>query len=963
MSTFQVLLHVAAQRNYELHSLDFSTAFFCRAACTRRSGCAAHLASPSDESVEPSGPYPRLVGYLIYPMTCTRPDFAYPLSLLARYVAHGRHQKLQCEAEIYAGAMAAQELRWLTYLLTYLGERPHSPPVLYVVNKAMIALCQEHRLEHGTKHIALRYFLARELQQRGQLACFDFLDWSCDHLFSPTLPMGSALKDVESNLCSVASASDVVHPPLFHGCTVPQLPTFTASLATAATYVTAAAVTTSLWSRGRSGRRGGQGAGGGQALHTFTLDSGASRYFFRDSTTLTPLPSPVPVRLTDPLGGPVLARSTTVLPCLVVPSDSLLGLHLTSFSTNLVAAPCSSLGMLSLGVLRLSEVLRVPRHNSLAGGSLSHRGSCVTGDPGAGGVGAGGAGAGAIGAGDPGAGGNVVGDPRARGTGARDSGAGGARAGGAGAGGTGAVDSRAGGTGAGDPGAGGTGTRGAGGGRARAGGLGGGGAGAGGAGAGGAGAGGARAGDIRAGGARAGDPRAGGAGAGGAGAGGTGAGGTGARDPGAGGAGAGGTGAGGARAGGTGAGGAGVGSAGAGGAGAEGTGAGGTRAGGAGAGDPGSGGAGDGGAGASGTGAGGTVQRRPFFVLPPPSTLPPPGSVLHQVLSLLSSTGLTLRLLCSPPHQLQPQLQQDSSQPAPSPYAVQTDTLIERHEPVSRPASPVCAVRTGHRVPRPRPPPVPSTHITATCAASPTTPRLLAIVVTDPSFESAAASALVAELVDLATTCRLDYASSLVAESESDCPPSVGGECALGTDVFEDRQEDFECLAAAVPHLVAMLLALEGETDAPSITTPRSYAEAITVPPSGANIVDGMWIFRGVDFFQTFSPTPKMTILWMLLHVAAQRDYELHFFDFSTNFLQGSLHEEIWLRRPPGFTESFPPGTQWSVRRPVYGLRQAPRVWHDTLRKMLTALRFAPLNADPSLFLRTCYSHNSLECA
>ncbi|CAI7775179.1 unnamed protein product [Closterium sp. NIES-54] len=74
-----------------------------------------------------------------------------------------------CEAEIYAGAMAAQEMRWLTYLLTDLGEQPRSPPVLYIDNKAMLALCREHRLEHRTKHIALRYFLARELQQRGQL--------------------------------------------------------------------------------------------------------------------------------------------------------------------------------------------------------------------------------------------------------------------------------------------------------------------------------------------------------------------------------------------------------------------------------------------------------------------------------------------------------------------------------------------------------------------------------------------------------------------------------------------------------------------------------------------------------------------------------------------------------------------------------------------------------------------------
>ncbi|CAI7866205.1 unnamed protein product [Closterium sp. NIES-54] len=65
--------------------------------------------------------------------------------------------------------MAAQELRWLTYLLTDLGEQPRSPPILYVDNKAMLALCREQRLEHRTKHIALRYFLARELQQRGQL--------------------------------------------------------------------------------------------------------------------------------------------------------------------------------------------------------------------------------------------------------------------------------------------------------------------------------------------------------------------------------------------------------------------------------------------------------------------------------------------------------------------------------------------------------------------------------------------------------------------------------------------------------------------------------------------------------------------------------------------------------------------------------------------------------------------------
>ncbi|CAI7822553.1 unnamed protein product [Closterium sp. NIES-54] len=429
------------------------------------------------------------------------------------------------------------------------------------------------------------------------------------------------------------------------------------------------------------------------------------------------------------------------------------------------------------------------------------------------------------------------------------------------------------------------------------------------------------------------------------------------------------------------------------------------------------------GAGAVPAGSGGATRPRPYFV-----------PLLEQVLGLPPSPGPAPPLECPQPVQSQSHLPPVSPLPAPSPYAGPTGGLAERRAPASRPASLACPACTSRRTSRPRPPPVPGTHqmtlrpSTAPLrvplpsppasslpvlddpesdslrAASPTVARFLATVVTDPSLASSAASALVAELVDFAACCPLDYAASLVAESVPVCPPSVGGECALSTDVLEDRQEEFQCFAPALPYLVSTLLAPEGDPDASDIPTPRSYAEAIEgpyssqwqaamdaemaswkstgtyvdeVPPPGANIVSGMWIFRvkrppgsppvfkaryvargfshrqGVDYFQTFSPTPKMTTLRVLLHVASQRDYELHSLDFSTTFLQGSLHEEIWLRRPPGFTGSFPLGTQWSLRRLVYGLRQAPRKWHDTLRTTLAALGFAPSTADPSLFLRT----------
>ncbi|CAI7920133.1 unnamed protein product [Closterium sp. NIES-53] len=74
-----------------------------------------------------------------------------------------------------------------------------------------------------------------------------------------------------------------------------------------------------------------------EALHTFTRDSGALCSFFKDSTTLTLLSRPVAVSLADPSGGPVLAHSSTVLPCPAAPSGLLSGLHLPSFSTNLVS--------------------------------------------------------------------------------------------------------------------------------------------------------------------------------------------------------------------------------------------------------------------------------------------------------------------------------------------------------------------------------------------------------------------------------------------------------------------------------------------------------------------------------------------------------------------------------------------------------------------------------------------------
>ncbi|CAI7820387.1 unnamed protein product [Closterium sp. NIES-53] len=261
--------------------------------------------------------------------------------------------------------------------------------------------------------------------------------------------------------------------------------------------------------------------------------------------------------------------------------------------------------------------------------------------------------------------------------------------------------------------------------------------------------------------------------------------------------------------------------------------------------------------------------------------------------------------------------------------------------------------------------------------ARPVVSRVLATLATNSRFSPSSVSTLFVAVAAFAATSRLDYATRVVP-APPPRPLSVGGEFSLGYDVLDDRQSELEYLAATSPSLCAMLLSPEGDPDALDIPIPRTYREAVsgewasqwkaamdlelaswrstgtyvdTVPPPRANAIDGMWPFKvkrspgsspvfkaryvargfsqrkGVDFFQTFAPTPKMTTLRVLLHVAAQRDYELHSFDFSTAFLQGRLHEEL------------------------------PREWHDTFHSTLRGLGFCPSFADPSLFVCAGSTH------
>ncbi|CAI7866803.1 unnamed protein product [Closterium sp. NIES-53] len=364
-------------------------------------------------------------------------------------------------------------------------------------------------------------------------------------------------------------------------------------------------------------------------------------------------------------------------------------------------------------------------------------------------------------------------------------------------------------------------------------------------------------GDAVTGGTRSGDACSRGVGAGGVGAGSTGAGGSGTGGASSGGAGAGGAGTGGASSRGAGAGGSGTGGS-SWGAGARGAGTGGASSGGAGAG-----GACALGAGTEETGAGGSPTALPTA---PPHSHSQLVRERHELQRGLRALGLP----SSPPIHSQsptaygPTFPPPDSTPAvfspprsPSPPPVVQHDWTSRCPPRAWPSSPLADLRTVLFRSPPRrslpvsllpSPPASSLTVSSHRAARPVVSRVLASLVTDPRASPSSVLALTAAVADFASTRHLDYATRMVA-APPPRPLFLGGESALGCDVLEDKQFELVFLAAASPSLRAMPLSLERDPNALDIPTPRTYREAC------------------------------------------------------------HLHEEIWLRCPPGFPDTFPPGT------------------------------------------------------
>ncbi|KAK1665220.1 hypothetical protein QYE76_053379 [Lolium multiflorum] len=117
-------------------------------------------------------------------------------------------------------------------------------------------------------------------------------------------------------------------------------------------------------------------------------------------------------------------------------------------------------------------------------------------------------------------------------------------------------------------------------------------------------------------------------------------------------------------------------------------------------------------------------------------------------------------------------------------------------------------------------------------------------------------------------------------------------------------------------------------------------------------VAQGFSQIEGIDFGETYAPVARLESIRILLAYASHHNFKLQQMDVKSAFLNGPLHEEVYVKQPPGFEDLNFPNHVYKLDKALYGLKQAPRAWYEHLKELLIDRGFDVGLIDPTLFTK-----------
>nr|GEW21985.1 putative ribonuclease H-like domain-containing protein [Tanacetum cinerariifolium] len=106
-----------------------------------------------------------------------------------------------------------------------------------------------------------------------------------------------------------------------------------------------------------------------------------------------------------------------------------------------------------------------------------------------------------------------------------------------------------------------------------------------------------------------------------------------------------------------------------------------------------------------------------------------------------------------------------------------------------------------------------------------------------------------------------------------------------------------------------------------------------------------------VDFKESFAPVARLEAVRLFIVYAAHKSFIVYHMDVKTRFLYGPLKEEVYVNQPDGFVDPYHPDKVYRLKKELYRLKQALRVWYDELSNFLVSKGFSKGSIDPTLFI------------